>query len=57
MRNKILDPDSDGQGEICTVGRNIFMGYIWEEEKTVKAFTDDDELWYRSGDIGRCNFG
>ena len=53
VKNKILNPDSNGQGEICTVGRNIFMGYIWEEGKTADAFTDDEEAWYKSGDMGR----
>ena len=56
VKNKILNPDSSGQGEICTVGRNIFMGYIWEEGKTADAFTDDDEAWYKSGDMGRFVF-
>lgn len=53
VRNKILNPDSGGHGEICTVGRNVFMGYIWEEGKTADAYTDDNDKWYRSGDIGR----
>ena len=51
-----MNPDTDGHGEICTVGRNVFMGYIWEEAKTADAFTDDKDAWYKSGDIGRCDF-
>ena len=52
-----MNPDSSGQGEICTVGRNVFMGYIWEEGKTADVFTDDNDAWYKSGDIGRFDFG
>ncbi len=52
---KIYDPDpaAGGEGEIICRGRNIFMGYIWEKEKTDEAFLDKDQLWYRTGDIGR----
>ena len=25
---------SSGVGEICTRGRNVFLGYLWDEEKT-----------------------
>ena len=32
-------------------GRNIFMGYLNMKDKTLEAF--DDELWVRSGDIGK----
>ncbi|KAL7051846.1 hypothetical protein ACKWTF_004659 [Chironomus riparius] len=47
---KILNPDEDGIGEICTRGRNSFMGYVFDIEKTREVF--DDELWLRSGDVG-----
>ena len=33
------------------------MGYIWEEGKTADVFTDDNDAWYKSGDIGRFEFG
>ena len=29
-----MKPDKDGIGEICTRGRNVCMGYLWDEEKT-----------------------
>ena len=34
-------------------GRNVFMGYINNEEKTREAI--DDEGWLHSGDIGRMD--
>ena len=53
MNYKLLDPDENGEGEVATYGRNVFMGYIWEEKKTREALTDDGEFWMKSGDIGR----
>ena len=53
MNYKLLDPDENGEGEVATFGRNVFMGYIWEEKKTKEALTDDGEFWMKSGDIGR----
>jgi len=32
-------------------GRNVFMGYLNMKDKTLEAF--DDDLWVRSGDIGK----
>lgn len=34
-------------------GRNIFMGYLGDLEKTKEAI--DEEGWLRSGDLGKCN--
>lgn len=52
VKNKILSPDLDGNGELSTSARNVFMGYIWEEEKTKATFSDDG-MWYKTGDIAR----
>jgi len=46
----ILNPDSRGIGEIATRGRNVFMGYLWDEEKTKEVI--DSEGWVHSGDLG-----
>lgn len=52
--SKILDPDATGFGEIVSSGRNIFMGYIWDEKKTeVDTKEMDGNVWFRTGDIGR----
>ena len=47
----IMNPDSDGVGEIVTRGRNVFMGYLWDEEKTREVV--DDQGYVHSGDLGR----
>ena len=47
----ILNPGSDGVGEICTSSRNVFMGYHNDETKTKEAF--EDGHWFRSGDLGK----
>jgi long-chain-fatty-acid--CoA ligase ACSBG len=47
---KIENANDEGFGEICTRGRNTFMGYINEPEKTREAV--DSEGWIHSGDVG-----
>eukprot|EP00095_Tigriopus_kingsejongensis_P011076 snap_masked-scaffold23_size669530-processed-gene-5.1 protein:Tk11076 transcript:snap_masked-scaffold23_size669530-processed-gene-5.1-mRNA-1 annotation:"hypothetical protein LOTGIDRAFT_234625" len=43
-----IDPE---ESEIRLLGRNIMMGYLGDETKTLAAF--DAEGWLKSGDIGR----
>ena len=50
LNNTILNPDSEGCGEVATKSRNVFMGYHKEEAKTKEVFEDG---WYLSGDLGR----
>ena len=49
----INNPDEEGVGEIVTRGRNVFMGYLWDEEKTKEVV--DEEGWVHSGDLGRVD--
>lgn len=56
LQVKLIDvPDleyfaSNGQGEVCVKGGNIFQGYYKDPEKTAEAI--DDEGYLHSGDVG-----
>lgn len=50
---KIDNPDVHGEGEICTFGRTVFMGYINEPNKTTEAI--DVDGWLHSGDVGKID--
>ena len=55
-KTKICNPDpGTGVGEIATTGRNVFMGYLGEEEKTASTF--DSEDWILTGDLGSMESG
>jgi len=50
----ILGSDqSEEGGEVCLEGRNIFMGYLDDEEKTMETL--DSEGLFHSGDIGKVD--
>ena len=53
FETRVLNPDQDGIGEIVTRGRNIFLGYLWDEEKTGEVI--DEDGWVHSGDLGRVD--
>ena len=52
VNNRILNPDSNGIGEIATKSRNVFMGYHKNEIKTKEVFVNG---WFKSGDLGRID--
>ncbi|KAM6388553.1 long-chain-fatty-acid--CoA ligase ACSBG1 isoform 6-T6 [Pluvialis apricaria] len=52
-RVKLVDEDTEGNGEICFWGRTVFMGYLNMEDKTKEAF--DEDGWLHSGDLGKLD--
>lgn len=50
VETKIVNLNDDGHGEVCIRGRHVFMGYIYDPEKTVEVI--DEERWMRTGDLG-----
>ncbi|XP_076863603.1 long-chain-fatty-acid--CoA ligase ACSBG1 isoform X2 [Brachyhypopomus gauderio] len=52
-RCKLANIDADGVGEVCFWGRNVFMGYLNMEEKTMESL--DEDGWLRSGDFAKMD--
>ncbi len=50
VKIKIMEPGSDGVGEVSTTGDNVMLGYYKNEKITRETFAEDG--WYRTGDLG-----
>ena len=50
---KILDPNENGEGEICARGVNVMLGYYKNEAATKDAIMDDG--FFRTGDYGKIS--
>lgn len=50
---KIDNPNENGEGEVLIRSKTLMLGYYEDEEATKESiFEEDEERWFRSGDIG-----
>lgn len=47
---KIINPDSDGKGEICVKGPMVMLGYLDENGEITNPC--DEDGWFHTGDLG-----
>ena len=52
---KIVEPNSQGVGEVCIKGANVFKGYFKNEKATAEVI--DADGWFHTGDLGRIHSG
>jgi long-chain acyl-CoA synthetase len=50
MEARIVNPDSDGIGEVAVRSKTVMAGYLYEPEMTAEAIVDG---WLMTGDMGR----
>ena len=50
MEIKVINPDSEGVGELCVRGENVMLGYYKNAAATREVLTKDG--WLKTGDLG-----